>query len=411
MYSKIAIRNVRKSFKDYTIYFLTLTLAVCIFYSFNSIESQKSMIEMTSFGKYYSEVLLDMVSYASSFITVILAGLIIYANNCLIKKRNKELGIYMTLGMGKEKISNILIQETLIGGIASIISGLLLGFIASQGLSILVSNLFDVSMTEYKFTISTKAIGKTILYFGFTFIVVMVVNIYIISKYKIINLLVAGRKNEEINVENHIAYLIIFLLSIICLGVAYKFVIDAGLDPENNKFKLSIGLGIVGTVLFFLSLSTIVLNVIKNNKKIYFKGLNIFVVKQISSKIKTNFLSMSTICLMLFFTIIILSTGLGFKNALDKGLKSSTPYDASITLYKEDTLKVKSIEESLEKRGITISEDEEYITYDEYPSFEKITSLMPSIKPDVTDQSAVYIKISYYNKIQKFNGKDEIMKF
>ena len=120
MYSKIAIKNVKKSFKDYTIYFLTLTLAVCIFYSFNSIESQKALTEMSSSGKEYTEMLTTMISYMSVFVAVILGGLILYANNFLIKKRNKELGIYMTLGMGKTKISKILIYETIIVGIVSL---------------------------------------------------------------------------------------------------------------------------------------------------------------------------------------------------------------------------------------------------------------------------------------------------
>ena len=196
MYSKIAIKNVKKSFKDYTIYFLTLTLAVCIFYTFNSIESQKALTEMSSSGKEYTEMLTTMISYMSVFVAVILGGLILYANNFLIKKRNKELGIYMTLGMGKTKISKILIYETIIVGIVSLVSGLILGLIVSQGLSILVSKLFYIAMSEYEFVISLSSMVKTIGYFAVMFLLVMVFNTYVISKYKIIDLLTIGRKTE-----------------------------------------------------------------------------------------------------------------------------------------------------------------------------------------------------------------------
>lgn len=134
MYSRIATKNVKKSFKDYTIYFLTLTLAVCIFYSFNSIESQKAFMEVSSTSMDYVEMLTSIISYVSVLVAVILGGLILYANNFLIKKRNKELGIYMTLGMGRGKISRILIYETIIVGIISLISGLFFGILASQGL-------------------------------------------------------------------------------------------------------------------------------------------------------------------------------------------------------------------------------------------------------------------------------------
>ncbi|WP_455543357.1 ABC transporter permease, partial [Intestinibacter sp.] len=154
MYSKIAFKNVKKSFKDYTIYFFTLTLAVCIFYSFNSIESQKALIEMNSSTNEPVSLLLNVISLVSVFVACILGCLILYANNFLIKKRNKEMGIYMTLGMSKNKISKILILETLLVGIISLISGLLLGFLTSQGLSVLTTKLFEVKMTSYAFTIS-----------------------------------------------------------------------------------------------------------------------------------------------------------------------------------------------------------------------------------------------------------------
>ena len=198
MYSKIAFKNVKKSFKDYTIYFFTLMLAVCIFYTFNSVESQKAMSELTSSGECYVDILSKVISYVSVFIAFILGSLILYANNFLVKKRNKELGIYMTLGMSKNKISKILILETIIVGILSLISGLILGLIFSQGLSILVVKLFGLKMSTYSFVISGKAMIKTVLYFGIMFLLVMIFNSFVISKYKIIDLLTVGRKTEEI---------------------------------------------------------------------------------------------------------------------------------------------------------------------------------------------------------------------
>ena len=259
MYSKIAIKNVKKSFKDYTIYFLTLTLAVCIFYSFNSIESQKALTEMSSSGKEYTEMLTTMISYMSVFVAVILGGLILYANNFLIKKRNKELGIYMTLGMGKTKISKILIYETIIVGIVSLVSGLILGLIVSQGLSILVSKLFYIAMSEYEFVISLSSMVKTIGYFAVMFLLVMVFNTYVISKYKIIDLLTIGRKTEEIKFKNPFVYLVTFILCAISLVSAYTLVLDVGLEPDDPAFILAIVLGVIGTVLFFYSLSGFVL--------------------------------------------------------------------------------------------------------------------------------------------------------
>lgn len=409
MYSKIALKNVKKSFKDYTIYFLTLTLAVCIFYSFNSIESQKALVEVSSTEGDYVTILSDVISYISVFVAIILGSLILYANNFLIKKRNNELGLYMTLGMGKSKISKILIIETIIVGILSLISGLILGLIVSQGLSILVSKLFEFKMDEYSFIISPSAISKTILYFGIMFLLVILFNTYIISKYKIIDLLKMGKKSEEIKFKNPFVYLITFILCVISLGTAYKFVLDIGLQLNDPKFLISIILGIVGTVLFFFSLTGFILYVVKRTKRIYFKNLNIFTIKQINSKVNTNFISMSVICLMLFITISVVSTGFSFKDALESGLQGATPFDASAFMYLDTDEDLRNIEDSLKIMNVKFDENDKVAYYNEYRADTKISDILAlnDISKNVNFEVS-YIKISDYNKIREINNEEPI---
>ena len=407
MYSKIAFKNVKKSFKDYTIYFFTLMLAVCIFYTFNSIESQKAMSELTSSGESYVEILSKVISDVSVFIAFILGSLILYANNFLVKKRNKELGIYMTLGMSKNKISKILILETIIVGILSLISGLILGLIFSQGLSILVVKLFGLKMSTYSFVISGKAMIKTVLYFGIMFLLVMIFNSFVISKYKIIDLLTVGRKTEEVKFKSNIVYLITFILCVISLSTAYKLVLEVGLlGIQDIKFTTSILLGVVGTFLFFFSLSGFILYIVKKNKKIYFKGLNIFIVKQINSKVNTNFISMSVICLMLFMTIGMLSTGFSFKNAIESGLKDSTPYDASANLYIDEGEKANDIQKSLEYIGVKFNKEDKVVYYDLYTDNKTISE---ALNLNANMRSIMnYMKLSDYNKIRALDNQNAI---
>ena len=407
MYSKIAFKNVKKSFKDYTIYFFTLMLAVCIFYTFNSIESQKAMSELTSSGESYVEILSKVISYVSVFIAFILGSLILYANNFLVKKRNKELGIYMTLGMSKNKISKILILETIIVGILSLISGLILGLIFSQGLSILVLKLFGLKMSTYSFVISGKAMIKTVLYFGIMFLLVMIFNSFVISKYKIIDLLTVGRKTEEVKFKSNIVYLITFILCVISLVTAYKLILEVGLlGIKDKKFLISILLGVVGTFLFFFSLSGFILYIVKKNKKIYFKGLNIFIVKQINSKVNTNFISMSVICLMLFMTIGMLSTGFSFKNAIESGLKDSTPYDASANLYIDEGEKANDIQKSLEYIGVKFNKEDKVVYYDLYTDNKTISE---ALNLNANMRSLMnYMKLSDYNKIRALDNRNAI---
>ncbi len=418
MYFKIALNNVRKSFKDYSIYFLTLTLGVCIFYAFNSIGDQKAFLELGKRQAEYIKVLQRLISGISVFISCVLGGLILYANNFLVKKRKKELGIYMTLGMGKNKISKILTYETALVGIISLVVGLGIGIIVSQGISAFASKLFEVSLSNYKFLLSTDAILKTVLYFGIIFILVMIFNTFVISKYKLIDMLTAAKKNEDIKIKNPILTAIIFFISLGLLGVAYKLVIKVGLNPTDRMFLVSIVLGILGTLLLFFSLAGFVLYVLQKNENVYLKGLNIFVLRQMNSKINTNFLSMTVICLMLFLTISTLATGLSFKNALEKGLENTTPFDASATYYIDEDSKIKTAEESIKELGFKFNPEDKIVSYNEY-KLEKtnLESLLnknaegknkKEIVEAMTYKGTNAISISSYNDIRALSGEKSV---
>ncbi|MCU4715545.1 FtsX-like permease family protein [Bacillus thuringiensis] len=406
MYFKLAIGNVKKSFKDYAIYFLTLTLAICIFYSFNSIESQKALMEINASDRKYVPTVMNAISDVSVFVTVILGGLILYANNFLIKKRKKELGIYMTLGMGRRNISRILVTETFLVGVISLVSGLIIGIGVSQGLSTFALKLFDLPINKYKFAISTGAIGKSVLYFGIMFLLVMLFNVYVVSKYKVIDLLTAGKKNEDVKFRNPLIYVIIFIMCVASLGYAYVTVLKIGLNYNNPMLMVSIILGILGTLLFFFSLSGFILYVVKKNKKVYFKGLNIFIIKQINSKVNTNFISMSVICLMLCLTMVTLSTGISFNRIMDERTKEATPFDASIKLENKD--ESYTIEDVLNKANFKISNNEKYVSYNVYPTGMEVGDLVPEVRKDYKKSGMDFIKVSDYNKILNLKGEKEI---
>ncbi|AZV58677.1 ABC transporter permease [Clostridium sp. AWRP] len=406
MYFKLAAGNIKKSYKDYTIYFLTLILAVCVFYSFNSIDSQKALIDVKSSNAKYISRLMEMMSGVSVFVSIILGSLILYANNFLIKKRKKELGIYMCLGMEKGKVSRILVTETFIVGVISLIAGLILGMGTSQVLSIFTLKLFEISINEYRFSVSTSAIGKTILYFGIMFLLVMILNVFVISKYKIIDLLTSGRKNENIKFKNSFTYLLAFILCVALLEFTYKSILKIGLDTRNPMFKPLIVFLVVGTVLFFFSLSGVILYIVNRNKNIYLKGLNIFVVKQINSKVNTNFISMSVICLMLFITILILSTGISLKKDFETGLEKEAPFDASVTVYNNS--KENNLEDVLAKINFKTSKNEKYASYNEYISGVKVGGLLSITDENHKDDEVSFVKISDYNKMLELRGKKEI---
>jgi len=357
MFCKLALKNVTKSIRDYTVYFLTMAFGVCLFYMFNAIDSQTAMLQLTKSQYDSIKALAQAIAYVSVFISVILGFLIVYANQFLIKRRKKELGIYMTLGMEKGKISKMIVFETLLIGLFALVTGLIVGVFASQGLSVVTAKLFEANLKAFVFTFSINAFYKTLLYFGIIFLIVMIFNTVSISKLKLIDLLLAGKKNETLKIKKLSVSVFVFFLSVICLGIAYYLINKNGMLLFDSMFAASIILGSLGTLLFFFSLSGFLLRVVQMNRGLYFKNLNMFILRQINSKINTTFLSMSVICIMLLITIGTLSTGMGLANVLTRNLKDTTPYDISLLCFlNEDRPGFVSIAENLKKEKVDLNQ-------------------------------------------------------
>lgn len=332
MLCKLSIKNITKSMKDYAIYFFTLILGVAIFYVFNAIDSQTVMLKVS--GRTYEiiKLMTSILSAISGFVSFILGFLIIYASRFLIKRRNKEFAIYLTLGMSKRKISLILFFETLLIGLISLIIGLGLGVVLSQLMSILVANMFEADMTKFQFVFSQSACLKTLIYFGIMYLIVIIFNTIIINKYKLIDLLSSSKKSEKVKLKNPYVCIVIFIISVIVLGLAYYLVTD-GFEKltTTDQILIPIIMGIVSTFTLFWSMSGLILKLVMSLKNIYYKGLNSFIVRQISSKINTMVFSMTIICLMLFVTICVLSSSLSLKNSMTKNLKELVPMDIEFT--------------------------------------------------------------------------------
>lgn len=332
MLFKLSLKNIKKSFRDYAIYFFTLILGVSIFYVFNAIESQTIMMDISSSTYGLIELMLQMMDGVSVFVSLILGFLIIYASQFLMKRRNKEFGIYLTLGMSKRKISTILFFETLCIGILSPAAGLALGAGLSQLMSLLVANMFEADLTKFQFIFSGKACVKTLIYFSIMYLLVMVFNTINVNRCKLIDLLYASRRSETVKMKNPILCIIVFLLSACALGYAY-YQVSGGVEKmsDTSLILIIIAIGIVSTFFLFWSLSGLLLKIFMSMKRTYYKGLNSFTLRQVSSKINTTVFSMTIICLMLFVTICVLSSALSIKNSMTANLTELAPVDVELT--------------------------------------------------------------------------------
>lgn len=417
MLTKLAFKNIGKSLRDYAIYFLTLVLGVSIFYMFNSIYAQQELMEITKVPVLETPPIVAMLSVISVFVAVILGFLIVYANNFFIKRRKKELGVYMILGMEKSKISIVLILETVLIAIVALAVGLLLGILGSQFMSIFTANLFEADLTKYKFIFSFDAAVKSVEYFAIIFLIVILFNAVVLHKAKLIDLLYGEKKNETPKIKSTLVSVILFVVSVAMLAVAYIVILqyDATTNPNENYIKIPVVLGAVGTFLLFFSLSGIFMKLLKSKKKFYYKGLNMFVIKQLNSKINTNFISMSIVCLVLFLVIVVFSSGYSAQNIISAQLREQVAYDFSLdgeyrgpeSNPEED---IPEIFINFPKEIQTSREIKNYAEYSffnmeetggKYGDYDLDLSVLGS---NISDSPLYFMKLSEYNQLRKING-------
>ena len=329
---KLIIKNVRKNIRDYLIYFLTLMISVSVFYAFNSISDQPAFSEMGMTKTLLYDQLGILLSTLTVLIAVVLAFLIIYANQFLLKRRKKELGLYMVLGMKKGRISRIFAGETFCVGVIALVTGLCLGVALSQGISLVALKLFAIELSKFQLVFSMGAFQKTALCFAVIFLLVMTFNVWSVSSVQLIDLLTAGRKNETSQNRSRLLPVLLFLVSLACILSSGVMFYRNGILPsrENRSFQVAGILLVAGTFLFFYSLSTVFVQVLRANSNVYLKGLNTFLVRQVGSKIRTNYFIMTIVCGLLTVTICAVSVGVSTALAMNELSGSATPYDLNV---------------------------------------------------------------------------------
>lgn len=345
----------------------------------------------------------SIMSVISVFVAVVLGFLIVYANTFLIKRRNKEFGIYLILGMGKVKVAAILIIETVVIGIISMAAGLIVGIAASQGMSILIANLFEADLTKFRFVVSKAAIMKTILYFCIMYGVVLILDIIVSGSRRLINLINSGKKGEkEIN-RNPVLCVIVFIIACILLGTAY-YKVTAGMEDIDSIAGVATQIvkGIVGTFLLMFSISGLFLLLVRAKKKFYYKKLNAFTTREISSKINTAVFSAGIISLMMFFSICCLSTVFSVKKSIDNNIRKLIPVDIQYeTLHTSDAANDPPIDELVDKLVKDKSNLEDMFTVNMY--------YMDNDNYHYHfNQINEYMHVSDYNKVARRFGNEEI---
>ncbi len=342
MFSKLAVRNVRRSFRDYGVYLLTLTFGVCLFYTFNSLDGQGAMVYLSRNGNPMVETIMMLIDIFSVFVAVVLACLILYANRFLLRRRKRELGTYLLLGLGQGQVSRVLFLETGLIGLVSLVAGLALGVLASYGLSALTLSMFEMDVSGMLgLNFSPQAAGKTVLYFGLIFLLVMVFSGVQVAKTRLIDLIYGERKNEVLKPRPLTVSVVQFVLGVLCLVGAYTILLTFGMALSVALPFLCVpmlGLGTLGTLLVFRSLSGFVMKFVQRRPGIYFKDLNLFTLRQWISKVHTTYLAQTVVCILLLLAIGITASSIGLNNTIESAAGEQAPFDITVQNRNADVL-------------------------------------------------------------------------
>lgn len=347
MLCKLAWGNVRRAGRDYLVYLLTLTLGVTVFYAFNTVSMQVDIAGIKEQG--LSELMGSMLGYLTYFLAGVMAFLMVYANNFIMKRRKKEFGLYQVLGMGRGRVATIMALETVIVSVGAFVAGIVLGVGLSQLMTFFTASLFKTQIADFHFFFSVHAFNLTLACMLVMFVLTLLLNLRAVRRTKLIELMGAERRNESIKTRNPWIAIAIFAVGVVLVGVAYYRLLrdgfpltatDSKLQEAMNQFGITTAMVTVGTFALFWGLSGMLIKLLQSLRSVYWRGLNMFTVRQLSAKVNTVCFSMGVIAMILFLAITSVTCGMSIANVMNENLERYNPVDVSQTYiyYTPDTL-------------------------------------------------------------------------
>ena len=347
MLCKLAWGNVRRAGRDYLVYLLTLTLGVTVFYAINTISMQVDIAGIDEEG--LAQVMGSMLGDLTYFLAGVMAFLMVYANNFIMKRRKKEFGLYQVLGMGRGRVSTIMALETVIVSVVAFVAGIVLGVGLSQLMTFFTASLFKTQIANFHFFFSMHAFNLTLVCMLVMFVLTLLLNLRAVRRTKLIELMGAERRNESIKTRNPWIAIAIFAVGVVLVGVAYYRLLrdgfpltatDSKLQEAMNQFGITTAMVTVGTFALFWGLSGMLIKLLQSLRSVYWRGLNMFTVRQLSAKVNTVCFSMGVIAMILFLAITSVTCGMSIANVMNENLERYTPADMSQTYiyYTPETL-------------------------------------------------------------------------
>ena len=402
MLGKLSVRNAKRQAKDYIIYFITVIISVALMFSFNSIAVSGDISELSTYMKDFGKAILGI----SVIIIFVMAWLINYTMKFMLEKRSKEFGIYQILGIEKKDISNMFTLENILIGSLAFVLGVGAGLFLNQFLTSIIMNLFNQPY-QIQIVFDIKAVGLTALYFFGIFVLVLLNCRRKIKKTKVYNLLYADKKNENNVIKKSKGNIIVFITSLVLLLLAY-FINDREFSNMSNMTGRNIFIAlvmlIIGIYLFYISISSFIVKRYLQNKSRKYKKSNMFLYRNLTSKINTMSITMGTIALMFTFILVGGNVALLMNNMLNNEIEMGYPFEITMSSLDKDF----SIYKDYINKNAKVKEMYEYDLYDVHN-----TNIRRALDGSAFESRYYYdtdsvMLLKDYNKLRQMLGYEQV---
>lgn len=327
-YPKLAFQGIKKNGKIYIPYILTCIGMVMMYYIICFLSANQSVASMKG-----GSAVQEMLHYGGFIIAVFAVIFLFYTNSFINRRRKKEFGLYNILGMDKMNIAKILVWETFICFIISIITGLLCGILFSKLAELFVMKMMNVSV-NFKFSVDYMSAIKAAAIFASAFILILLNSLRQVHLSKPIELLHSDEKGEK----PPKAHWIFAFAGVIALGIAY-YISATIKEPLKalTTFFIAVILVIIATYILFIAGSVALCRLLQKKKGYYYKPNHFVSVSSMVYRMKRNGASLASICILSTMVLVMISSTLCLYVGKESNLKSQYPREIEISAHIDET--------------------------------------------------------------------------
>lgn len=330
MYGKLTVKNIRRSLRDYIIYFVTLTLTAALMYSFLALGFSPDILSMTE----NMSMLTSGILMLSVLVALLSSFVVDYAIRFMLDHRKKEFATYELMGMEVKTVRNLFLAENGVIGGAAFLLGSLLGTGLSGLLNQAVQNIFEIPH-HYQVLFSLRAWGMTLFFFVLMYGFGMLRAAKVIRRRKVIDLLYDSRKNEKAGFQPLHQSVLTCLLSLAAIA-AGVVLLGNGLHIQTNEAMLYWGgaclLILAGVYELHRKIPLLFYQLAKRNPRRKYREETLFFLGQIGRRLQSSGRTMAVVAILLTISLATMFVGLTMGAGYKANMEAYYPYDAGVAI-------------------------------------------------------------------------------